>query len=258
MESPTLLVSAAFAVAAAALYGYVAWVIANRPVGADARLAAGAFVAWWLMLAVSTATGAVQHVAAYLHIEDVLPYVVLGDLSLIAICVALWGLLYYLLYLYTGRRGVWLPLAVFYVAYYTLLNGLIRSGEPTGIIVDRWQVSIEYAADLESNVLWGPVIALLILPQVVGSLAYFRLYFQLDDRTQKYRVAVVSWSIIIWFGSAGLAVVADLGEQDWWQVLSRFIGLAAALAILSAYRPPAWLQKRLKVEPAPAREAEPQ
>jgi hypothetical protein len=75
-------------------------------------------------------------------------------------------------------------------------------------------------------------------------LAYFTLYFHVSEVTQKYRVLLVSWSIIIWFLSPLFAIVAGLAEQDWWQLASRLIGLAAALTILMAYQPPRWLQQR--------------
>ena len=40
---------------------------------------------------------------------------------------------------------------------------------------------------------------LLLLPQIIGSFAYFTLYFRVTDVTQKYRILLVSWSIIVWF-----------------------------------------------------------
>jgi hypothetical protein len=60
-------------------------------------------------------------------------------------------------------------------------------------------------------------------------------------------VLLVSWSIIIWFVSAFLASLAGLGQQDWWQITSRLIGLIAALAILFAYQPPVWVKNRFRV-----------
>ena len=80
--------------------------------------------------------------------------------------------------------------------------------------------------------------------QIIGGLAYFTLYFRVSDVTQKYRILLVSWSIIIWFLSPYCARAGGLAEQDWWQLASRLIGLAAALTILMAYLPPRWLKQR--------------
>jgi hypothetical protein len=55
---------------------------------------------------------------------------------------------------------------------------------------------------------------------------------------------LVSWSIIIWFLSPFVGIAAGLEGQDWWQIVSRFIGLASALITLMAYIPPQWLKQR--------------
>jgi hypothetical protein len=88
---------------------------------------------------------------------------------------------------------------------------------------------------------------LLVFPQIIGSLAYFTLFFRVKEATQKYRVALVSISILIWFLSAFLGSAAGLGQFDWWQIVTRLIGLAATLVILLAYRPLAWLKQRLGI-----------
>ena len=79
---------------------------------------------------------------------------------------------------------------------------------------------------------------------LIGGLAYFMLYFRVTAITQKYRILLVSWSIIIWFLSPFAVAAGDLSQQDWWQLASRFIGLAAASTILTAYLPPRWLKQR--------------
>lgn len=89
------------------------------------------------------------------------------------------------------------------------------------------------------------VLVLLVFPQIIGGLAYFTLYFRVKDPAQKYRIALVAWSIIIWFASAFLASISGLAQFDWWQIVSRLIGLGAALATLMAYQPPGWIQHRL-------------
>jgi uncharacterized membrane protein HdeD (DUF308 family) len=88
------------------------------------------------------------------------------------------------------------------------------------------------------------LVILLFVPQILGGLAYFTLYFRVPEVTQKYRILLVSWSIIIWFLSPFVAFAGGLAQQDWWQVVSRLIGLAAALTILMAYLPPRWLKQR--------------
>ena len=85
---------------------------------------------------------------------------------------------------------------------------------------------------------------LLLVPQIIGGLAYFTLYFRVKENTQKYRILLVSWSIILWFVSPFAAAAGGLSEKDGWQFASRLIGLAAAATILMAYLPPRWLKQR--------------
>jgi hypothetical protein len=166
--------------------------------------------------------------------------------NLLAICVALYGLMYYLLFLFTGNRRLLGPLTVFYIAYYIFLVYYVLASVPVGVQVTRWNATLEY-----QNLITGPlcliVLLLLVFPQIIGSLAYFTLYFRVQSPTQKYRVLLVSWSILIWFSSAFLASIVGLSQQDWWQVTSRLIGLGAALAILFAYLPPPWIKRRFNV-----------
>jgi uncharacterized membrane protein HdeD (DUF308 family) len=97
----------------------------------------------------------------------------------------------------------------------------------------------------------GPIFSvallLLLLPPIIGGLVYFMLYFQVKLATQRYRILLVSWSIILWFLSVLFVSVAGLSDESWWQVISRLIGLVAALAIMFAYQPPLWIKRRFGV-----------
>jgi hypothetical protein len=164
-------------------------------------------------------------------------------INTLAICIALWGLLYYLIYLFTGNSRSRVPLAIFYIIYYFMLVYYITTSVPSDITVGRWNTTLTYRAQ-QTGPFFVILIALLLLPQIIGGLAYFTLYFRVAEATQKYRVLLVSWSIIVWFLSPLVALAGGLVEQDGWQFASRFIGLAAALAILMAYLPPRWLKQR--------------
>lgn len=243
-NQPTLLFSALFAVTTAGIYSYVGWRLSRRVISSpEARLAWGSFTVWWYGLAATTLIGGFLSLFAALGLTSLPLFVTATYLNLLIICLALWGLLYYLIYLFTGNRRSLLPLALFYTIYYFLLVYYITASIPSDVNVGRWNTTLVYRAPLT-----GPffvlIIALLLLPQIIGGLAYFSLYFRVSDITQKYRVLLVSWSIVVWFLSPLIALAGGVGQQDWWQSVSRFIGLAAALTILMAYLPPRWLKKR--------------
>ena len=247
MATPTTLVTAAaLAFGSALVYAVVGWRLSQRDVAPEAKRAHDLFVVWWYGLGAATLLGGLEQVAAAFGVLDLALFVSLTYMALLLICIALWGLLYYLLFLFTGRAGVLAPLTAFYVAYYIMLLYAIVGANPIGIETRRWNVTLTYEHPLE-----GPfttvIIALLVFPQILGALAYFTLVFKLRDRTQRFRVTVVSWSIIAWFMSSFLASVSGLSNSDAWQLASRLIGLGAALLIFMAYHPPQWMRRRLHI-----------
>jgi hypothetical protein len=247
MLQPTLLISAIFAIASAGIYFYVGNRLARRRIAsAEARLAWTLFVVWWYALAATTLAGGVLNLLGVFAVTDLALFVTFTYVNLLAICVGLYGLLYYLLYLFTGNQRLLTPLTLFYIGYCILLVYFITYRNPIGLQIGRWSTTLQYERPL-TGPLFVLVLVLLVFPQIIGSLAYFSFFFRVQDPTQKYRVALVSWSIIIWFGSALLASIAGLSQQEWWQIVSRLIGLGAALAILLAYEPVRWIKQRLGV-----------
>lgn len=244
MVALTLVASAAFAFAAAGVYFIVGARLGARKVSAESQLAATMFATWWFGLALVTATGGLQSIAGALGLVDLPVYLTLTLVNLLVLCVALLGLVYYLVYLFTGKRKALYPLAAFYLFYFALLLYFVLQSQPTGVDVKRWNVTLHYANQVTSGPLFVAVVAGLLLPQILGALAYFTLYFRVQERALRFRILVVSWSIILWFGSVGVAAATGLSQDDAWQIVSRAIGLGAALAILIAYNPPGFLKRR--------------
>lgn len=240
----TILIGAFFSLLAAGIYALVGWRLSKRGVpSADARQAWRAFALWWYGLAATTLVNGLQGLFGALGMTDLPIFVTATYVNILVICVALWGLLYYLIYLFTGNRRTLLPLTVFYTAYYVLLVYFVTASSPSHVDVGRWSVTVAYRVPL-SGPFFSILIALLLIPQIIGGLAYFTLYFRVREVTQRYRIWLVSWSIVIWFMSPLIALAGRAAEQDWWQLASRFIGLTAALVILMAYLPPHWLKQR--------------
>ena len=240
----TLLFSTLFALVSAGVYCYVAWRLSKRVVSSsEARIAWQSFTIWWYGLAATTLTGGFLNMLGVFGQTSLSLFVTATYINMLAICIALWGLLYYLIYLFTGNSRSRLPLAIFYIIYYFMLVYYITTSIPSDVRVSRWNTTLTYSAPL-TGPFFVMVVVLLLLPQIMGGLAYFTLYFRVQEATQKYRVLLVSWSIIIWFLSPLFALAGGLAQQDWWQLASRFIGLAAALTILMAYLPPRWLKQR--------------
>ena len=247
MIQPTLLFGAVLALLSAGIYFYIGRVLSHRQqTSSGAGMAWLMFITWWYALALATLAGGTLSLLAAFGIIGLPLFITVTILNLLMTCTALFGLMFYLLYLYTGKISLIWPVGIFYFFYYGFLVYFVEASDPIGVTVNRWNASLQY-----QNVFRGPLVLLLLVlllfPQIFGSMAYFMLFFQVKAKTQKYRILLVSWSIIIWFLTSFLAGISGFSQQDWWQVTSRLIGLAAALTILFAYQPPSWIKRRFGV-----------
>jgi hypothetical protein len=246
MTTDTLAVSTGLALGTAALYLYIGFVLRQRQVSADAAMARDLFGAWWILLGVTGLLGVVQLI---LYTAGMLPiwlYMTFTQLALLLVFVALWALQCYLVYLYRGTRRAFVPLAWFYLAFYVFVLGLVQwvaLEHPYTTLTDNgWTIRPEPRYEIGRGA--GLVAALVLIgPQMVAAVAYARLFRKTRDRTQRYRIALLTGAILGWFGTSLLATAADASEGQAWQVISRLIGLAAGGIILAAYRPPAFVRR---------------
>lgn len=232
VTSIPLLVSGGVSVLSAGAFGYAAREAARRGAsgGAGARLASRAHALWWGSLAAYLVIqGALTLAAGF----DRLSWGAMAGSRLVTIpllCVASWGITFYLAYLYTGHARAALPLgilsgitaAVFYYAFYTA---------PAGVVVERWIIGVDDASPL-----FRAVYALVGLPPILASVALLLLIPRVRDRERRYRLALLGGSILAYVGS-GLA--ARIFSNDFVIFLTLVVvGLGAAVAAIAAYRPP--------------------
>lgn len=247
MNETTLIVGSAVAFIAASVYAFIGYRLSRRRVSWEARAALQLFGVWWFALAGSTALGGITRLLASSGTDDLVLYTVTTYLNIMLICIALWGLLYYLLYLFTGSRSWFVPLTVGYLVYFLSLVYLINQAQPVGVEVGAWNVRLAYARDI-GGLATQLALGLLVLPQILGALAYSSLLLRVRNPTQRYRIALVASSILVWFGSAYLASISGVSQEAWWQVASQTIGLVAAGVLLAAYFPPAAIRKRFGIQ----------
>ncbi|MEK6975355.1 MAG: hypothetical protein AABY18_03325 [Candidatus Thermoplasmatota archaeon] len=226
------LLSIALGLASAAMFLLVARTVWARPVSQESVRARNAFVTWWGVLGFVTGVGLVRQAPGFP--ASVTAFLAVSIISLAVLCVGLWGLLYYLLFLFTSRRGLALPLALGYVLYFAFLAAFILGGNPTSVASTKWGPEIVYSDPLDSGPVYWTAVMLLILPPFLAAGGYLSLYWKVTDPVQKRRILLVSLSILVWFGSA--LVGTGAGESDWWHIASRLIGLGAATTIYYAYR----------------------
>lgn len=248
MTTTTLTLAALGSLATALLYLYVGQVLRHRKVSEPARLANNMFVLWWQALGGIGLLGVGMQLLYMAGRLEIWMYQAYVTFALLVIFLALWGLQFYLVFLYTGSRRSFLMLGAFYGLMFVATLALIEYvGPPERITDNGWQLRTEPRADFGLAFSLGFAI-LLVGPALATAIAYARLYRKTDDRTQKYRIAMVTGAIIVWFGSSLVGSAAQLTTSLWWQLFSRIVGVAGAIVILMAYKPPRAVRERYGIE----------
>lgn len=252
MSDPRLAFDIAYQLVIGILYGAVAWAVARRTVGATAERANQAFITWWATLAVVSFAGIASTIIGKLGGWTLAGLLTYTQIVLLAISLALMGLMYYFVYLFTGKQWATNLVVVFYIGFAAMLLYWINVGHPIGLEEGpNGATQIEYENDLSESTFGSVLGILLLLPLVLGALAYSTLWFRVDDRTQRFRIITVGGSIFIWLLiSLGASIGnVDANEQTWWLITSRVIAITATLANFIAFKPPRWLQDRLGLRP---------
>jgi hypothetical protein len=208
--------------------------IQKRDVSRSMRIGQDAFVVWWYALAATTLLGTAGRLPWF---DDLDAFLTLTIVTLLVLSIGLCGLLFYLVFLFTEKRSLLLPMAIGYAGFFLFLAWFILAPQPVGVESHAWGRELVYADEdyHRSGPIVGIAIALLLGPQLVASLGYLSLYWKVDDPLLRRRILLVSLSILAWFGSSLVGSGADVSRSDWWQLTSRLIGLAAAGTIYYAY-----------------------
>lgn len=250
----TLALAGLLTLATAILYAYVGRIVRGRSVAsARSKVANEAFQVWWFGLALATALGGVRALLGSFGVLDRGLHAALLFLSLPALAAALYGLVYYLVYLYTGDARWRTPILAFHAAFGVALFMLVVWMHPLRPLANPWSVGFVYEHEPEGALL-AAVLVPLLGPSLLAAFAYFTLFFRVQDPVARYRIGLVSVAILAWFGSAGAASALGWSRWDHWPLASRTIALGATLLILLAYKPPRIVRERIERpgRPAPA------
>lgn len=241
---------AAVQIGAAALYLWVARIVFRRDLEGAAKRANAMFGVWWLSY------GLVFMLAPLLTLpprvfgyENLAFSVALLNALLLMLAVAVWGLVYYLTFLYTGSARAFWPMAVFYAFIGFALLFVVSYINPTGF--DETGALTYQHRQLPAGP--GIVLGLVFsLPVVIAAIGYGTLYFRVHDSRAKYRIGLVSGAFVLQFGWGALSSVLQLSSRYPDSTLLAFVstGLAAvaAVAVLLAFRPPRMVRRRIGFE----------
>lgn len=244
-----LLLQAAFALVTALLYAWIASLVQHRSLSAEARAANTMFATWWGGLGILYGLSALYNAAAAFDLVTLPIAIAYIDILLVLLCVALFGLLGYLLYLYTGSRSWYLPLGIAYAALAIGLFYMISWMEPIGFKSGGIGLQLEYARELPERV--SRVVGFLISIPIVGAaLLYGSLFFRVKAPEPRYRIALVASAFLFWFGwsaiSTSLSLARRFPDSVALYVWNSAIAILVPLVIVMAFRPPRWVRQRLE------------
>lgn len=156
------------------------------------------------------------------------------------------GLVYYLLYVYTGRRRLFWSTLLFYVATFLLMQVWLLQSGPNGTDVTHWRVDLDFAHSDEGP-LYKLVVLMFFVPPLVASVAYALVLRMASTPLQRWRVRLMSWSLGSYF--LGLTAGYLSPGWPWWGLVENLLGIAAAIVAILALRPPKAVRARLEAAP---------
>lgn len=243
MQAVTLYVSAALALATSAGFAAVGFLVARPRSRSPTMLASAAFAAFWHSAAIVSASQGLRLLAAALGWDSMALIVALESLSTPFYCLAAACLLYYVLFLFTGRQAYATPIAIYYLALLPLMRYHVARADPIGYVVTEWQVNYVYAQPLEW---WGYslTLALVVTPILAAVCTYATLIVRVPDAATRYRAVCVTIGLGLWVSIEALSFASGLAATTPGEILRRSIGIAAAAVVVAGYLPPAFARRR--------------
>jgi hypothetical protein len=237
---PTLVANAMIGSVASGFFLWMAFRVQAQEVSPEARPAMQLFAVWWMALAVYAVAGATADLASAMGATLFGLLVAVEYMQAFALCIGLWGLMYYLAYILTGSKRLMLPLAVFYSLYYATILFFVTTGRPIAVDVDAWHARLLYETPFIDRFATA---LLLVIPPVVGAGTYFAIYAQTPSRAARYRIVALSIATLAW----SVSLVAR--ESNIYAALPAFVALFAAFSARWAYEPPRWVRAKLREPP---------
>lgn len=239
MAPPTLAIVAAVNALTAAVFVAAGMRVLDRR--AKDRLPLQAMASWWLAMGVFVALQALLAFAAVVGIVEIDAFTAGRFANGPLLALGVWGFCFHVIYLYTGRRGHAVPLAIYAVALAVAYDASVVLHPLSSVTPVAWEVTPAYDPPFTGEWLWPAVLAGVGLPLIAACIAYAAAIPRLERRDQKRRALLVSTGVFVW-------VAAGLVAQFFAGAMARFytitvLGLLAAVLVYLAYFAPAAMQR---------------
>lgn len=261
MISVALVVSTILSIVSGIVYLLLGRVVSRREVPGPMRSALRAFAMWWYLLGVISLLSPVSVALGEAGVWTLPAYLTYTQTVLLVILAALAGLVYYLVYVYTGSSRAWVWVLVGYSLFYIAILGYFNAADPIGLTEGpNGGVQMEYANDLEDTVFATVLGLLLLLPPIAAAVAYLSLLRRVKERSQRFRIGAVALAFIIWFGTSliGGQILGDAFTSTIaWRIITGFVALLGAFMVYTAFRPPDWVRRVFRIEGFDSKQSEP-
>lgn len=228
---------------AAVTFAYVAVRFLGRPVSSTARFATWEFAAYWIGQALTAVVAGLSLPLAAWGLYGFDTTLTLYLFSLLIDTLVLAGLVGYLVYVYTGRYHL-APLAAVYSLFYLAVLNYVVSEHATGVKLVGGSPTLVYAV-MPTGIVVAFIVIILIFPELIAALAYLSLIRLARGREQRYRILLVTASILTWYISSLFLPNATGPAPNAWSVVHPALSLVSSLLGLVAFFPPrpiqAWL-----------------
>lgn len=233
MTSTTLLAAAGLDIATAGLFAYVATLILRR-LPRDRDHSTEAFALFWFGIGLANALAAILELVAARG-DPGLPLTFAISNTRFGLGLASFaGIIYYLLYVYTGRRGARGPVLVGASAAFLLIQVWLTQSAPIGTDVSAWRVDLAFANEAVTP-LYGLLVLVFFGPPLVCTAGYLLLLRRVETPTQIRRARLVSASLVVYFSGLILGYLSP--GWPWWGLVESLLGIGAALAAIVAFQP---------------------
>ena len=220
----------------AVLLVYVGSLIARRPTKANDALAMRLFAVWWFSAATIILLASAPTLLSLLGVSDMEVIRAISIVNAAPLAIGLCSLLYYLVYIYTGRRKAIWPLAAAYAVFFAFEIVYFTAFGPRHLEASTF--AVRSVADARPpawmRIGFGLGVAVPILAALV---AYASLYPRAGEPAARRRIALVSTAFGVWFAPVLLALLLDWSRYAWFPLVYQAPGVVAAILIVMAYRP---------------------
>lgn len=226
----TLAVGSLMALASATLFVVIGVVIARRSIPKDPGRARAAFATFWFAAAATSLVIGVRGALVVAGVRDVPLLLALGEFETPGYLTASGCLLYYIVYLLTGRTTAAVPIALFQLAMFVALRRDAILSQPVGYEVLTWSVDTVFAASR------GPehviLVALAATPVLLAVSAFVGLLFHVRDPASRDRIAKVAGALVVWVGAEALALTGSFLADDTGDLVRHVVALVASGLVL--------------------------